>query len=644
LKGGARMAEINSIGDLSHELETLFERIVDNQYAPSAEMVSLCLACHDALANMVDAVSAGRAAKPAEELLEQIKEVVRTGQAGSATEAAPELEQAIEEDLETDSQPAFEPESLEGDLLPLFQEESKDILTAAAEYLEHWRDDPEGLDGIVELEREMHTLKGGARLADVDPIADLAEAVENRLEQLVEGQIGDHKALQSAVIKAYQAMARMLENLVNGEAVIPEPDLVKEVMQAGDLETTTPQDTGHTGETELSSWLSEMGEVDEEVLEMFIEEAAELTEALEEQISAWGNDPESDAPNREIQRILHTLKGGARLSNLSKLADEAHDLETKLISAQESKQAFGGDFKQLVLDKQDILLKLVDEVKSLAGGGAKETPAAEEKTKAPEPKTAPQAATLPEKVKAPEIQKPVVEAPKVTTKAAPQETIRVSAGLLEELVNLAGETSISRGRLEQQISDFGFTLEEMSATIERLREQLRRLEMETEAQVLYTVEKEGLASEYEDFDPLEMDRYSTLQQLSRALTESTTDLLELRETLADRSRDAETLLLQQSRINSELQEGLMKTRMIPFSSMVPRLRRIVRQISGELNKKIEFDVANAAISQYCGSRYAVHTAELRPKTFYDNLPTAHQTVHLQCHWMLGTTYKNNRQR
>ena len=97
----------------------------------------------------------------------------------------------------------------------------------------------------------------------------------------------------------------------------------------------------------------------------------------------------------------------------------------------------------------------------------------------------------------------------------------------------------------------------------------------------------------DDFDPLEMDRYSSIQQLSRALSESTSDLADLRETLSERVRDTETLLVQQSRINTELQEGLMKTRMIPFASMVPRLRRIVRQISGELGKKVDFDVRNA---------------------------------------------------
>ena len=178
-----------------------------------------------------------------------------------------------------------------------------------------------------------------------------------------------------------------------------------------------------------------------------------------------------------------------------------------------------------------------------------------------------------------------------TIRKAPQELVKVSAELLDSLVNLAGETSIGRGRLEQQVTDFAHTLEEMDMTLDRLRDQLRRLDIETEAQVLFRQERQG--PDYEDFDPLEMDRYSTIQQLSRALVESASDLTDLRETLGNKTRDAETLLLQQSRVNTELQEGLMKTRMVPFQRLVPRLRRIVRQVSLELGKQVEFRVLNA---------------------------------------------------
>lgn len=177
----------------------------------------------------------------------------------------------------------------------------------------------------------------------------------------------------------------------------------------------------------------------------------------------------------------------------------------------------------------------------------------------------------------------------VARRGQPAESVKVSAELLEELVNLAGETSISRSRMEEQVNEIGFTIDEMDFTIERLQEQLRRLDIETEAQILFRQEQ---MQAHDDFDPLEMDRYSQLQQLSRSLMESASDLLDLRVTLSDKTRDTETLLLQQSRINTELQEGLMRSRMVPFSRLVPRLRRIVRQVATELGKRVTLELDN----------------------------------------------------
>ena len=125
--------------------------------------------------------------------------------------------------------------------------------------------------------------------------------------------------------------------------------------------------------------------------------------------------------------------------------------------------------------------------------------------------------------------------------------VRVPADLLEQLVNLAGETSISRSLVGEKVNEFTRHIEEVDTTIERLKEQLRRLEIETEAQISFRkeqVEMEGL----DDFDPLEMDRYSQLQQLSKSLVESASDLKDLKSTLTEEIRDTETLLLQQARI------------------------------------------------------------------------------------------------
>ena len=52
--------------------------------------------------------------------------------------------------------------------------------------------------------------------------------------------------------------------------------------------------------------------------------------------------------------------------------------------------------------------------------------------------------------------------------------------------------------------------------------QLASLEIETEAQVLHR--HDDLTPRHADFDPLELDRYSTLQQFSRALAETSSDV------------------------------------------------------------------------------------------------------------------------
>jgi len=123
----------------------------------------------------------------------------------------------------------------------------------------------------------------------------------------------------------------------------------------------------------------------------------------------------------------------------------------------------------------------------------------------------------------------------------------------------------------------------------RLKEQLRKLEIETEIQIRSGYEKES--DSYDDnFDPLEMDQYSTLQQLTRSLGETASDVESINEILGDITRDSETLLLQESRVSTDLQEGLMRTRMVRFGGLSSRLRRIVRQVARELGKEVEVEI------------------------------------------------------
>ncbi len=179
------------------------------------------------------------------------------------------------------------------------------------------------------------------------------------------------------------------------------------------------------------------------------------------------------------------------------------------------------------------------------------------------------------------------------TMRASQEMIRVRSELVDSLVNYAGEVSIYRSRLEQQIASFRFNLVEFEQTVNRLREQLRKLEIETEAQIIARYQRENEESGAATFDPLELDRFSQLQQYSRALGESVSDLVSIQGVFDELTRQSETLLLQQSRVSSDLHEGLMRTRMVTFDSLVPTLRRTLRQAAQELGKRAQLRVEGA---------------------------------------------------
>ncbi|MGB5063244.1 MAG: response regulator, partial [Candidatus Competibacter sp.] len=170
--------------------------------------------------------------------------------------------------------------------------------------------------------------------------------------------------------------------------------------------------------------------------------------------------------------------------------------------------------------------------------------------------------------------------------AAPTDSIRVSAALLNTLVNQMGESSIFRARIDQGVNAMSFNLNELEQTIIRLRRQVSHLSTQAEARI-QSRQDQGAKAHQLEFDPLELDRFTELQQLSRSLMEIADDLGNVGNTLGEHTRDVGSLLDQQAKVNKEIQQGLMRTGMVRFGSIVPRLRRVVRQSAQELGKRAE---------------------------------------------------------
>ncbi len=384
------------------------------------------------------------------------------------------------------------------------------------------------------------------------------------------------------------------------DAVVPADASLLEA-QAEEAQTGSDSES----ESEDSADLLDFSIHDRELVDIFVEEGKDLLDHCDGLISELREAPQDREALAGLQRDLHTLKGGARMAGINAIGDLGHSIESLLEAVAGGRTEIERRDVQLLergFDRLHQLLtrtgehRIVEPAQDLldafeartttditAAASAAAASAADAVEAEQSAQAAPAVAVVDAPLSAP---LPVEGSSEEDPLARPQqEQVRVRADLLDRLVNHAGEVAIYRSRLEQQLGAFRGAMGELERTNARLRDQLRRLDLETEAQIVARYQREQDQAD-QKFDPLELDRFSTLQQLSRALNESAADLGGLQGVLDDLSRQYDSLLQQQSRVSSELQDGLMRARMVPFDGLVPRLRRVVRQAGMDTGKQV----------------------------------------------------------
>ncbi|MCU1752624.1 Hpt domain-containing protein [Pseudomonas sp. 6D_7.1_Bac1] len=580
----AHLADLHPVDELCEALLDLYGAVEESSLAVSERFFHEAQSAHEALINMLDELAAGQEVGSQPARVRALRDLLHEGLDPSATGlirsdgsrtlsitelgSATELAQAQASTLEMDDE-----------IVSIFLEEAVDILESAGQALQRWLNDPENAAPLSSLQRDLHTLKGGARMAEVGPVGDLAHELESLYEGLVDRRFSHSQALGALLQQSHDRLAVLLEQLQNHQPLGDPSALIEAIQQFR-------QSSGSTADVVEAAAANDSASNDPELLEIFLEEGFDIIDSSGAALSRWQADPQNRQEMETLLRDLHTLKGGARMVEIAPIGDLAHELEFLYEALSTGLLQATPALFDLLQRSHDRLAQMLDATRAgqpvLPADGLLDaiktfTHPTVDKTPAPVVEVAP-------------VGKPEIPALQPDAGA---DMVKVSAELLDDLVNLAGETSIFRGRIEQQVNDAQVALSEMETTIERMRDQLRRLDTETQGRILSRQQVEAERLGYEEFDPLEMDRHSQLQQLSRALFESASDLLDLKETLDRRNHDAQNLLQQQGRINTELQEGLMCTRMVPFERMLPRLKRIVRQVSGELGKDVEFIVGNA---------------------------------------------------
>ncbi len=413
----------------------------------------------------------------------------------------------------------------------IFTEEALELIDASERALSDWRGQPGSAESATALKRPLHTLKGGARMAGISAMGDLSHELETLVIQAESGSVAVDGAVFDVIQGSLDELARMRESVANGRRVAPARAMIGRIQVL-----TRPGGTAGAG------------------------------------VQAAPEAPKPQAPKAEVPM--------PEVPKAEALKPEPLEPEAPPLAAKPAERVE-------TLPEPPVLA-----VPSEPETSAPPAAAPEPEAHAPETarSTAPVADAPAEEALAPPL--PVPPGREPVAPAERQEMARVDADLLDKLLNISGEASIARSRLEQQLGSIDFNLAELSRTVIRLKEQLRSLEIETEAQILHRHEDES--GHRSEFDPLELDRYSSIQQFSRALAETANDVASIQQLLENLAKDTQNLLQQQARTITELQNGLMRTRMVPFQRHVQRLARIVRQAASDTGKRAELVVEGAS--------------------------------------------------
>jgi len=682
LHGSARMADVISISELSEPMDRVIRVMHERALPLGSAGQSLLHQIADAIETIATAFAdAAFIAPDQSDLLSQIAALHETALAIPASET-PNLD-----DFVTAAAALNDSDDEDVELIAIFTEEADEILAGTDILMQQWTASNESdHTALVELQRALHTLKGGARLANIFAIGDLAHDLESILENITEHHSSVTAELPELVQQGLDWLMFAIQQVRNGDIPEDASELRAQIIrraltttaEAGESKSISESvgtfvidepvvdkfDAEETIVNEASDddLLPEKGSIDESIissddatleewpesvfeelvdevvdlnivntepemvsaavdvdydpdlLEVFLEEADELQESTENTLQKWATQHDQLDHVAELQRLLHTLKGGARMANVPAVGDLAHAMESLLERIADGRIEPLATHIDVIQSCHDWLItgleaarklqptstpaNLLAQLDAAISGKSFESPVTTEASPVAGTDIETKIKTETDLHEAPAIPATTAEEMEELTEnisldqvgkteatkkvATTDEQVRVRADLLNNLVNYSGEINIYNSRITQQLGASRFNLAELDQTVLRLREQLRKFEIETETQIMYR--HETTSTDTEDFDPLEMDRFSTMQQLSRGMVESLGDLTSIQSLLDNLSGETDVLLLQQQRVTSELQEGLMRTRMISFSSVLPRLRRIMRQTCKEIGK------------------------------------------------------------
>jgi chemosensory pili system protein ChpA (sensor histidine kinase/response regulator) len=324
-------------------------------------------------------------------------------------------------------------------------------------------------------------------------------------------------------------------------------------------------------------------EIDPDIYEISKEEAEDMFENINELIEKNNNTGLTGEENKSLKRYLHTFKGSVRMAGANKLGMLAHRLES-LLDYVESRKI---NMKKIGV----ILEKEFNKISSLMKNPSMEM----DEAKSAWLDNLIHKSVKVNKVVAVNKEISVVdsnEEVKVVEQVKKKENkqyIKVLSDIVDSAINDAGEVRLSKSTLEDNSINTKKSIVELKGSSIKLLKMVKEVEVQAESQIQSHADQ--LTESSSNFDPLEFDRFTRLQELTRLMNEAVADIQETVDNLQGTSKIQDNTINSQSIITNNLLAQLLKVRLVTVESVSDRFYKITRNTAKELNKRVLLEIS-----------------------------------------------------
>ena len=603
LKGSGRMVGLTDLGEAAWQIEQVFNKLVQDELPGTPDLYRLVALAHKSFASWIGKLSLGEEVAVDAETLTEWARRVRVGEALPPPEGPPAHDETSELNTATATMPAVKigAISISPVLYGIFIEEARQHVLALQDFGRRVVK-ADGVAADPEFLRAAHTLCGISATVGFDAMSELASSLECTLLRVGKGDVLD-PAGRAHIARAAEHLSHMVAHIADGRMPDAERALVEALNKTATSRPFHPvsdaagmvvRATTHAVVADQRPLSGDRrttrldDDIDHDLLAVFVAEAQELLPRIGQDLRDWRSRPQDKLLPQSLQRLLHTLKGTSRMAGAMALGELTHRMETRIENASRL-----GVVPETLYDELDAsydrLNELFDRLQGLDDepvtdshklailtasqplapvtltGDLRPGPMTERqptnRSMQSQPTLGAVTATGPLTVTTDTKLAAAVQNAGQTASGggAQRAVLRVRAESAERLANQAGEVAIARARAETELRGIRGAMRDLTDNIIRLRAQLREVEMQAEIQMQSRIAESE--ETHERFDPLEFDRFTRLQELTRLMAESVNDVATVQQNLMRNLEEGEAALGAQARTTRELQDDLVRIRM-----------------------------------------------------------------------------------